>query len=109
MDAGRLRHYVEIEDYVLVQDEAGDDIKVYSHYGFTWASIRTLRGRELFLAQQQFAASDNEIVIRYLAGVNEQMRVVHDGLYYNILNCDDVELRHKTMILLCETGISETK
>ena len=113
MNAGELRHVVEIQDYAVAQDSSGDDVKTWhsgsSAFATVHASIKQLRGRELLAAQTKFAEAQVEIGIRYLAGVNARMRVKHleTGLYFNILNVDDVELRHREMLLLCETGVSD--
>jgi SPP1 family predicted phage head-tail adaptor len=112
VNAGELRHIVEIQDYVNTQDASGDDIRSYgigsSAFATVHASIKTLRGRELYAAQQLFAEADVEIRIRYRYGVTERMRVYHqhEGAYYDILNVNDVERRHEEMILTCKTGPS---
>lgn len=128
MNAGPLRHVVEIQAATGEQDpDTGDDDKVFGEGTSAFAagvraSIHTLRGNELFNAQQEFAEATVEIGIRYLAGVNERMRVKHDPAaccivgadeslvrYYNILNVNDVDERHFDMLLTCSTGISATK
>jgi len=117
MKAGALRHLVEIQGYTATQDSSGDEPKEFGEgsnaFAVVKASIRTLRGRELFAAQQIFATAEVEIRTRYIRGVTEGMRIKHEdgetAEYFNILNVDDVDRRHRELVMLCETGISETK
>jgi len=114
MDAGLLRHVVEIQNYTMSQNSSGDDVKTYGTgadaFATVHAQIITSGGRELYAAQQQFAEANAVIKMRYLAGVTERMRVYHaaDGVYYNILNVrtDDVS-RREALILTCQTGLSD--
>lgn len=117
MDAGKLRHLVEIQDYTVTQDSSGDEPKTFGEgsnaFAVVNASIRTLGGREIERAQQIFATAEVEIRTRYISGVNAGMRVKHDDgsvvTYYNVLNVDDVERRHVELVLLCESGYSDDK
>lgn len=109
MQAGRLRHLVEIQNYTLTQDSAGDEIKDYAAFATLHAEIRTLRGRELYAAQQDYAEAEVRISCRYVAGVTEKMRVSHNGIYYDILNVDDVDLRHIDLVLLCKKGMADER
>lgn len=65
-----------------------------------WASIEPLRGRELFAAQEHAADVDVRIRMRYRAGVEPTMRVVHEGRIYDIRAVLDPELRHRELELL---------
>lgn len=114
IESGKLRDLIEIQGYTLEQDTRGNDIKAYGEgtasFASVYASIKTLRGNELFRAQQDFPEAQVEIEMRYVAGVNEQMRVldVRNVVYYDILNVNDVERRHRKMVLTCRGGVSET-
>lgn len=113
MEAGRLRHIVEIQNYTLAQDSAGDEVKTYgsgsSAFATVRAEIKTLRGRELYAAQQDYAEAEVRITCRYVSGVTEKMRVAHDGVYFDILNVDDVDRRHIQLVLLCKAGVADTR
>jgi len=114
IDAGLLRHVVELQDYTMSQNSSGDDVKTYgtgsSAFATVHAQIITSGGRELYAAQQQFAEANAIIKMRYLAGVMERMRVYHaaDNAYYDILNVrtDDVS-RREFLVLTCKTGLSD--
>lgn len=105
MRAGQLRHVVDVEAYTEVQDGTGQPIKTYALFSRRHARIRHLSGRELFAAQELFAAANVEITMRYFDGLVETMRIRHRDRLYNILNIDDTELRHIQYICLCQTGL----
>lgn len=110
MDAGRLRYVIEIQDYTEAQDSNGDDVRDYSTFATVRADIVSGRGRELFLAQQQFAEAEAIISTRYLAGVSERMRVYHaqEDKYYDILNASPGGRgRLEDLVLICKTGLSD--
>jgi|SRR5580765_7370785 len=108
MRAGALRHLVVIEQYVENQDTTGQPIRDYSVFASgVWAQISPRDGRELIAATERFAEISTQILIRYLPGVDTEMRVVHDGVYYNIVYIEDPDLRHKRLLLFCKSGVSD--
>lgn len=110
MDAGRLRHRVEIQDFTIERDSNNDDVKTYSTFATVFADIVTTGGRELFSAQQQFAEATALIKCRHLAGISERMRVYHaaESTYYDILSAQpDENSRREWLTLICKTGISD--
>jgi SPP1 family predicted phage head-tail adaptor len=113
IEAGKLRHLVEIQGFTTAQDSSGDDVKTYADgsgaFAHVHAEIKTLRGRELIAAQTEFAEADVQITIRYLDGLTERMRVLHDGIYYDILNVNDIERLHRVMVLTCKTGVADDR
>lgn len=110
MQAGRLRHRVEIQDFTVERDSNNDDVKTYSTLATVPAEIISTGGRELFRAQQTFAEATAVINIRYLAGVSERMRVYHaaESTYYDILAAQhDDKSRRESLSLICKTGLSD--
>lgn len=73
-----------------------------------WASVRPLRGRELFAAAQMQAAADMMISIDYIAGVLPSDRVVWNGAPYRITGQPiDVDGQHHTLELPCTTWTAD--
>lgn len=115
MRAGNLRHYVKIEQYAGTIDNYGGVIK-------TWAAVpglsqvpaafRSLRGQELFEAQAIHNAASVEFRFRYQSGltnmIDEDMRIVYDGKYYNIISIlPDMTMRRE-LVVTCERGLIYT-
>ena len=108
MFAGQLRHLVTIQSYVENKDSTGQPIRSYSTFADNvWARVSPLRGLEMNRANEKFAVATTEIEIRYLPGVEETMRVLHENTFYDIIDVLDVDMRHINMILTCKSGLSD--
>lgn len=84
--AGRLRHRVDIQSRSNVQDPITGEITVT--WVNTWtavpAAIEPLSAREFIAAQAVQSAVTARITLRYRAGLDASMRIVHNGTIYNI-------------------------
>jgi len=114
IDAGRLRHRIEIQDYPgEQQDTHGDDVRDYFAFATDVpAEIVDKGGRALFIAQQTFAEANALITIRHLAGITDKMRVYYaaEEKYYDILNVGhDGDSRRSDMQLICRTGLIDQR
>lgn len=107
LNPGDLRHFITIERYTETQDSTGQPTRAYGTYATVRASVEPLGGKELFAAQSVMPDASTRITMRYLAGVVEKMRVLFEGVYYNILNVRDIEMRHRVMELTCSSGLSD--
>ena len=108
MKAGRLRHRITIQEFAAVNTgEATEE---------QWADFATnvpaewipANGRELAAANSTSSSFGGKWRIRYgnSVGVTGAMRVVHDGLNYN-LTSDPIpdETLRDAVLLPCEAGI----
>ncbi len=79
MDSGKLRHRIEIQEYVyLGQDpETGAEIREWREFHSCWAAIEPLSARELIAAQSTQSKVSARITIRYVDGINAAMRILH--------------------------------
>lgn len=112
VDAGTLRHLVDIERYVETQDAVGQPIKDWSNFATVHADVRQLTGREPFMAQERFSEANIMVITRYVPGitgtnVNTTMRIVWQGDVYNILDVSDVDGRKTRLEFICQTGLIE--
>jgi SPP1 family predicted phage head-tail adaptor len=110
--AYKLRHRVDIQEFAAVQDsETGATTEEFvsilsSDDPLIPAEIVPLSGREFVAAQAVQAGVTTRITIRWQDGIAPSMRVVHDGMTYNIKAVlpDPTLRRHIT--LMCEQGVS---
>jgi len=56
----------------------------YENYVRLWAEPRFLRGRNLYAARAGNVKTDVEFIIRHYDGLDETMRVIHEGKTYKI-------------------------
>ena len=83
--AGRLRHRIDIQQKQTAQDP------VTGEQTDTWvtlwekvpAAIEPLSAREFIAAQAMQSQITARIVIRYRAGLDATMRILHNGKIYN--------------------------
>ena len=122
--AGRLRHRILIEEYVLdldsngevIQDpESGQTFGTWTEVATVWAAIEPLSTREFIAAQAVQSQMTARIIIRHREGLDAAMRLVHmrsggvRGQVYNIhglLNDKDSGLEYITIPV--SAGVSTT-
>ena len=94
MEAGKLRHKIDIQQFTTTKDSYGEDIKTWASYHKTFAEIRPLRGREYFDEQQIVPEVDNKIIIRYKSGIAPTMRIVWGDRTYEIRSVTNFDERN---------------
>lgn len=103
MSIGEKRHRVTIQQKTISRDNP-ERIAVESWVDVAtiWAAVEPLRGREFFQAQAINAEVTTLIRIRYRSGVLASMRILFDGVQYNILSVIDVNSQHRELHLMCK-------
>lgn len=105
IDPGLLKHRVTIRrPGATVSDGGfgateGDPVVVASG---VWARVRPLKGSERLRAMQTQADATHEVTIRYRAGLDETMEVVHRERVLKLVSPPiNVEEENETLLLLC--------
>jgi SPP1 family predicted phage head-tail adaptor len=99
MRAGRLRHRVTIQEYTESQNTYGEVTKSWVDFATVWAAMEPARGREFWESQQINAETTSTVVLRYLAGVKPEMRVLYDGRVFQILSVINPDERNRELQL----------
>ena len=105
MKRGDLRHKLQIQQVAEAEDSFGDTVETWTKYLDVSGSLKPLRGRELFLAQQINIEAFAEATIDYRAGLNEKMRIVYDGVIYNILHLGNRDMLNTELNILLSRGL----
>lgn len=85
IEAGRLRHRVELQSQVQAQDPVtGEITTTWATQATVWAAIEPLSAREFMQSAELQSQITARIVIRYRAGVDATWRAVHGSRIYNI-------------------------
>lgn len=102
MLAHRLRHRITIERKTAGEDTWGQPVETWETVARVPAEVWPMSGREYIAAQADQASVTTKITIRYQAGIEPEMRIMHDGMAYNIRAVlpDPTGRRHIT--LMCE-------
>lgn len=84
MQAGRLRHRVAILQQVQTKNKIGQVVSQWQEHTKLWCEFVPLSVNAIIFAQ----ATNNQIiarcVIRYRSDITSGMRLVHDGITYQI-------------------------
>jgi len=100
MQAGKLRHRITIEAPTGTQNKYGEPVEGWAPFAEVYASREDLTGREQFLAQQVKADVTTRFVVRYLDGVSAKMRILSDGVSYNIESVADPDGKRRTLVIV---------
>ena len=101
MEAGKLRHKIEIQSPLETRDTNGEVSTVWIATGIVWASVEPLSGRELWLAQQIQSEVSVRIRLRYLRGITTGHRVNFGGRLFDIKAAINAAERNEELELLC--------
>lgn len=106
INAGKLRHRIQILRSNLNQDSFGDtqigDASIFADD--VPAEIATLQGRELYAAQQKVSEVTHRITIRWMPGLLAKMNVQwfdERDRFFQIQAIENPDGRHKRVDLLC--------
>ncbi len=102
MQAGKLRHRVELHSATAEQDTYGESIDTYASYATVWASVEPLQGRELEHAQQISAETNHKVIIRYNSSVASEHRVIFGSRTLEITAIINPQERNEYQILMCK-------
>jgi len=106
MNAGELRHRIEIQYYVDTENDLLEEVKQWQLYKKAWASIKCVgNGREQIKDKEQLSLS-YEITLRYITGITTKMRVRNKDKYFNINHAVNYNEQNKELHLFC-TEVSE--
>lgn len=103
MRAGRLRHKVRLERFTETQSAFGEPVKAWALLKEVWASVEPLKGAERQRAQQQAAAEDVRIVLRWssdIASLNSKDRVVYGSKVYDIKSVLNINERNSEINIM---------
>lgn len=104
--AGGLRHRINIEKRSTVQDSGGQPLLEWTPVKTLKARVEPIAGREYFTADQFAPEVTTRILIRFTTAVDEGMRALFLGVYYDIKTVLDIQFRHRWIIMMCESGVS---
>ena len=110
MRAGPLRHRVDLEEPVDVEDDMGGVTTGWSRVATVWGSIEPLTGREFMAGQQILAEADVRVRVRWspqLEACTPAWRVLHGDTILNSARVIHVRLGRQMVELLCKTGTNE--
>lgn len=104
MKAGRLRKRITIQQKVIGKDELGQDIDQWVDVCNVRAEIRDISGREYQSSQAEQSQTDCKILIRHRNDIAPDMRVMCNGIYYDIKAVLE-DVKRTRLELPCQKGV----
>lgn len=109
--AGRLRHKIAIQQKVETQDPDTGEMVVdaWEDFARVWAAKEPLSTRDVLAAQAVQSQATTRFVIRYRAGIDPTMRIVHRDVIYNIEGqpLPDADSGLEYLTLLASSGVND--
>lgn len=104
MRAHRFRHSITIQQVAVTKDGLGGQIKTWSDFRTKVRAEKiTSGGREFYAAQKLNADVQVVFRVRYVAGITTKMRVLHEGVEYDILRAADPDGMGRELHISCLT------
>lgn len=106
MQAGWLRAYVTFQTLSPSLDGFGQPTNSWSNTLNVWACINDISGSELIKSMALDSEATTRITVRYRTGITAAMRILHDGVIYNIKSPPIDKTGKKAWLeLLCQRGL----
>lgn len=94
MEAGRLDRRVDLQRRSLAAPNAhGEQVQSWATYATVWAQKLEGGGRETFIAQTTYAATDKRFRIRHRTDVLTTDRLVCEGVSFDIIGVAEIGRR----------------
>ena len=92
---GSMRHRIRLERPVDMPDGAGGSIRTWQLAAESWASVTPIVAGEDGLDEQVQDLGRMRILMRWRAGIDASMRLIHDGRTYEIDSVTDPDARKR--------------
>lgn len=102
MQAGKLRHRVQLQAPIETRDDLGGVQSVWMTMDELWCNIEPLRGKEVFEAQSIEARLSHKITLRAIEPIDPRWRLVWVAMAraFQIHSVRDLGERHRTVEVL---------
>ena len=104
MKAGLLRNRITIQQKVNGKDALGQTVDQWVDVCKVRAEIRDMSGREYQSSQAEQSQTDCKILIRHRNDITPDMRVLGNGIYYDITAVLE-DVKKTRLELPCKKGV----
>lgn len=85
MQIGKLRHYVNLQNYSISRNAVGEVIKVWTTYASVWAKISPISASNYEAGEQEDYELTHSITIRYSGTITPQDRITYNSEIYEVV------------------------
>jgi SPP1 family predicted phage head-tail adaptor len=106
--AGLLDQRITIEAKTVARNSIGEETETWATFATVWAMYRPVRVSERLAGAQLQAEFDTVFRIRFLAGIDPEMRVVWRGQRFELVGQPlMVDAASRLLDLFCTAGIRD--
>lgn len=95
MAIGDLRRRITFQKLTTLINENGFEEEIWQDYKTVWASVSNLFGREYYQAAAIQAEKTVKFLIRYIEGIDTDMRILFNDKQYNITSINNMKYANK--------------
>lgn len=100
--AGERDKRVVIEQKQTTKNGIGEEVVTWVTFGTRWASVKPIRGREFFAAQQTQSAVEYRVNLLKPLALTQDMRIKSGSLVLDIVSIID---NRDELEVMCSTGV----
>lgn len=104
MQSGKLRNQITLQKQIKQQDALGQTVDQWVDVCTVRAEIRDMSGREYQSSQAEQSQTDCKILIRHRNDITPDMRVLCNGIYYDITAVLE-DVKKTRLELPCKKGV----
>lgn len=98
-----LEHLISIEKKEHIKDAiGGESDDEWIEFSKAYAQIKPISGKEFMAGNSHQNSVSHRVIIRFIPGIKAEMRVLHDGRYFNIVAPRDFYEKKQWLELMCE-------
>jgi len=105
LEAGKLRHKVQLQSITTTRDEFGGVVKAWATVANTFADISYVSGKEYIVSGQLKAPITARLTIRKRANVDATMRVLYGNTVFDIQTVLPDLNMNEYLTLMCSEGL----
>lgn len=113
MRSGPLRHRITFDAPLLSQGQDGEELVTWTNDSngsvTVWGTVEPLHGREQLIQAQQLAPQDTRITVRWSTNVDRitpKWRARRGLDLYDIKSVAHIDLRHRMLEIMCQSGVN---
>lgn len=103
INAGKYKHIIMIQNLVETQNEYGETTSEWTDFKKVKAGLYPISAKELLTASSVINEITHKVMLRYVAGINAEQRILFGDRVFNIVAPPiDFQEQHKELQLLCK-------
>ncbi len=106
MRTGALRHKIEIQAFIITEDELGNQTEEWAKVAEAWAAVEPVSGKEYWAAAAAQAEATIKVTMRAPGvEVGPSNRIIFDGRTLEVESVINVEERNRELVLMCREKV----